>query len=65
MRLEGWGGLVVRDALLRSAPHHEAERSFRLLDRLPSRTMTVEVCGAKKQNGRRKAGRFLDSRAGD
>ena len=24
MRLEGWGGPMVRDALLRSAPHHEA-----------------------------------------
>src|SRR4051794_32838150 len=23
--LEGWGGLMVRDALLRSAPHHEAD----------------------------------------
>ena len=25
-RLEGWGGHMVRDALPRSAPHHEAER---------------------------------------
>ncbi len=25
MRLEGWGGLVLRDALLRSAPQHEAD----------------------------------------
>ena len=25
-RLEGWGGPMLRDALLRSAPQHEAER---------------------------------------
>jgi 4-hydroxyphenylacetate 3-monooxygenase len=30
-RLEGWGGLMVRDARLRRAPHHEAERDGRLL----------------------------------
>src|SRR6185312_16639306 len=29
-RLEGWGGPMVRDALLRSAPHHEAVRDCRL-----------------------------------
>jgi hypothetical protein len=29
MRLEGWGGPMLRDALLRSAPQHEAEKALR------------------------------------
>jgi hypothetical protein len=27
MHLEGWGGLVLRDTLLRSVPQHEAEKA--------------------------------------
>ena len=30
MRLEGWGGHMVRDAALRAAPHHEAELIIRM-----------------------------------
>ena len=42
MRLEGWGGPTVRDAVLRTAPHHEAEISFGLW--IPAFAGTTAEC---------------------